>query len=187
MVAFPNELNEQFKYFSDKHGAVLLGMHQELKTMQKSIDHSKQALKDAEDLNAIINSTFKEQHAAIAKEQKKLTALILQQDMSINKQFAAQRQEALQILLQQDMSIKKQFESQRQEALHHLNILAKKQLSIEQLYEKCFSLLSEHKQRDIELKNREVKVHQWMRRMEACTLICVMIALISLWYLIWRH
>ena len=157
--------SETLKAFSDKHGAVLLGMHQELKTMQKSIDDSKQALKDAEDLNAIINSTFKEQHAAIAKEQKKFTELLLQQDMSINRQFASQRQEALQ----------------------HLNVLGKKQLSIEQLYEKCFSLLSEHKQRDIELKNRELKVHQWMKRMEACILICVMIALVSLWYLIWRH
>ena len=69
--------SETLKAFSDKHGAVLLGMHQELKTMQKSIDDSKQALKDAEDLNAIINSTFKEQHAAIAKEQKKFTELLL--------------------------------------------------------------------------------------------------------------
>ncbi len=57
------DLNEQRKAFSDKHGAVLLGMHRELKAMQSNIKESKQALVSAQSLYSKVSSMQSTQNA----------------------------------------------------------------------------------------------------------------------------
>lgn len=46
------DFEHSLKEFSDKHGAVLLGMHKELQAMQSSIDSAMQEVARAESLNA---------------------------------------------------------------------------------------------------------------------------------------
>jgi hypothetical protein len=128
--------SETLKAFSDKHGAVLLGMHHELKEMQFSLDKSAYTLKEIQDMNAEIKSNIK---------------------------------------------------IQKFEFTQYIKVLDAKNKKNQQMQDKCFALLREHKERDIELKNREVIVHKWMKRAEISVLTCIVLISGFIWYSPWTR
>jgi uncharacterized protein (DUF3084 family) len=61
-----DDFNRSLKEFSEKHGAVLLGMHKDLQEMQASIEASRKELADTKALRSKVERDFKQKNAEIS-------------------------------------------------------------------------------------------------------------------------
>jgi hypothetical protein len=115
-------------------------------------------LKDMQDMSVELKNNIKDQRSQAIFAQKRITDDVLEQNKKLDKQLQIQKTELSQ----------------------YIKLLDGKQDKIQQMQDRCLSLLREHKE-------REIIVHKWLKRAEICVLSCVVLISAFVWYLLWTR
>ena len=206
------DLNEQRKAFSDKHGAVLLGMHRELKAMQSNIEESKQALENAQELSARANTNLTTQQTefqntkeslrvetklwlndASSKVQSSLNAaeIVLIRAQTMGKELEAKILENAELykVRAQNLSNKVTLliEGQLAELNRYKQGLNAQQLEVKRLHKESLTLLAEQKQREITHQLKVEQLNRTLNRIGLAIFSVLFIGIASIWVTKWMH
>lgn len=171
------EINETIKEFSNTHGAVLLGMHHELKNMQASIDQTQLALQNALDQNAKNNQDVQVNIKLATTEQTRLQAIIKQLDIKITSAAETERFRFEELRKKVDSHI----QAQTAELYKYKKVLDTNQLEASKLHETSLALLHEQKKREITHQQKVEQLGRTLNKIGLSILVAFIITIICIW------
>lgn len=206
------DFNEELKAFSEKHGAVLLGMHHEIKEMQASVDESKKGLEIVRKLSAsnnhypiaqqldiqtakdeisievraLFDSIYTDVQANLSRSEKELSHIQVVGKQLDERVASAAENERLRFA-GLSSRVEEFVHSKTLELNKYKKLLDAKQLELDKLHGLCLALLKEHKQREMDHQQKVEKMRRIFNRVGLAILIVLVIGLASMWALKWMQ
>lgn len=174
------DFNEQLKAFSDKHGAVLLGMHHEIKAMQANVDETSAEVKEW------VDNIYADVQAKLSRSEKELFHIQVVSKQLDERIASAVETERLRFA-NLSGKVEEFIYSQTLELNKYKKLLDVKQLEVRKLHEASLALLSEQKKREITHIQKIEQLRRTFNKIGLAILVVLSIGVASMWVLKWMQ